>query len=268
MIMPIGDENLPGARTPVVNWVLIALNVAGFLLQLSQGERFTYRYSTTPKEITTGTDIDQPVTITLRGLQGRAEQVQIEHGPGPRPIYLTLLTSMFMHGGWMHLLGNMLFLWVFGDNVEHAIGHVRYLLFYLLCGLAASAAHIVSDPNSVLPSLGASGAISGVLGAYIVLFPRNRIRVLMGHFVTTMPALVVLGLWILLQFVSGLGGVFDTEQTGGGVAYWAHIGGFVAGVAGIFLFRLGTGEPEPVSYRLRRRPRFGVLSVRPDDRRY
>jgi len=143
---------------------------------------------------------------------------------------------MFMHGGWMHLLGNMLFLWIFGDNVEQAMGTVKFLLFYLVCGVIASAAQIVLDSSSDIPSLGASGAISGVLGAYIALFPRQRVRVLVGRAVTQMPALAVIGLWILLQFVNGIGQLARTEQTGG-VAYAAHVGGFVAGLALVWVFR-------------------------------
>jgi membrane associated rhomboid family serine protease len=238
MVMPIGDENRPGARIPYVTYALIAANVLVFLLQLSMGERFTYAYSTVPKEITTGEDITGPRQVRVSGLQG-AEEVTIEHEVGPRPIYLTLLSSMFMHGGWLHLLGNMLFLWIFGDNIEDTIGHVRFALYYLLCGLAASAAHIATDPDSIIPSLGASGAISGVMGGYIVMFPRNPVRVLFGRVITTMPALLVLGLWIGLQLLSAF-----TDQKSG-VAFWAHIGGFAAGVALIYPFRMGVAPKAP-----------------------
>jgi membrane associated rhomboid family serine protease len=154
----------------------------------------------------------------------------------PGPFWITTLTSMFMHGGWMHLLGNMLFLWIFGDNVEQAMGSFRYLVFYLICGVAATAAHIMTGLSSQIPSLGASGAISGVLGAYIVLFPHQRVRVLVVRMVTEMPALVVIGLWILLQFVNGIGAMAQTEETGG-VAYAAHVGGFIAGIVLVWIFR-------------------------------
>jgi membrane associated rhomboid family serine protease len=143
---------------------------------------------------------------------------------------------MFMHGGWMHLGGNMLFLWVFGDNVEAAMGHAKYLAFYLLTGIAATAAHIALNSGSMVPSLGASGAISGVLGAYIIMFPKQRVRVMMGRGVTQMPALMVIGMWIVFQFINGIGQLANTAETGG-VAYAAHVGGFVAGVALVFLFR-------------------------------
>jgi membrane associated rhomboid family serine protease len=138
----------------------------------------------------------------------------------------------------MHLIGNMLYLWIFGDNVEDRLGHGKFLLFYLLCGIAATVAQVAVMPNSDIPNLGASGAISGVLGAYLVMFPRGQVRVLMGRSVVNMPALVVLGMWILLQFVSGFGAITDSAETGG-VAYMAHIGGFIVGLALGFLFRGG-----------------------------
>ena len=153
---------------------------------------------------------------------------------------LTALTSMFMHGSWAHLLGNMLFLWIFGDNVEHAMGSIRFLIFYLLCGIAATLAHILMGPSSEIPSLGASGAISGVLGAYIVLFPKARVRVLVFRMITYMPAVAVIGMWIVLQFINGIGAMAQTEETGG-VAYAAHVGGFLAGLAMVWIFRRRTG---------------------------
>jgi membrane associated rhomboid family serine protease len=141
---------------------------------------------------------------------------------------------MFLHGGWMHLGGNMLYLWIFGDNLEHAMGQVRFLIFYLVCGLAASAAHILFNLQSPVPAVGASGAISGVLGGYLLLFPKNRVRVLTRGGIAHVPAMVVLGLWIVLQFVSGLGSIAETAASG--VAYMAHIGGFVAGLVLVKLF--------------------------------
>jgi membrane associated rhomboid family serine protease len=150
--------------------------------------------------------------------------------PGiPYPYWSTLLTSMFLHGGWGHLGGNMLFLWIFGDNIEHRIGHVRFILFYLACGIAAGLAHILFNAGSVVPTVGASGAISGVMGGYLLLFPKNRVYVLTYGGVAAVPAVFMLGLWIVLQFVNGVGSVANTPETGG-VAYLAHIGGFVAGL--------------------------------------
>jgi membrane associated rhomboid family serine protease len=152
-----------------------------------------------------------------------------------------------MHGGWAHLGGNMLFLFIFGDNVERRLGSLLYIAFYLLCGLVASAAQVATAPDSVIPSLGASGAISGVLAAYLVYFPQNRVRVLVGfRFVTEVPALLMIGLWALIQFISGIGSIAVTDQTSGGVAYWAHIGGFVAGLVLAFLLRaFGRGPTRP-----------------------
>jgi membrane associated rhomboid family serine protease len=147
---------------------------------------------------------------------------------------------MFLHAGWGHLGGNMLFLWIFGDNIEHRIGHVRFIVFYLACGLAAGLAHILFNSGSLIPTVGASGAISGVMGGYLLLFPRNRVYVLTWGGVATVPAMLMLGLWIVLQFVNSVGSVASTPETeSGGVAYLAHVGGFVAGLALAPLFSLG-----------------------------
>jgi membrane associated rhomboid family serine protease len=143
---------------------------------------------------------------------------------------------MFMHGGWLHLGGNMLYLWIFGDNVEDRFGHAKFALFYLLCGIAATVAQVAVSAGSNVPNLGASGAIAGVLSFYIILFPRGQVKVLMGRGVVPMPALVVIGLWIVLQFINGVGSITQSAETGG-VAYMAHIGGFVAGLVLTFLFR-------------------------------
>jgi membrane associated rhomboid family serine protease len=150
---------------------------------------------------------------------------------------------MFMHGGWFHLAGNLLFLWVFGDNVEHRIGHLLFLAFYLVAGLVASLAQILVDPDSIIPTLGASGAISGVLGAYIVMFPTNRVTVFLFRVLVPVPAIVAIGIWAVFQFISGIGAFALAEETAGGVAYMAHIGGFVAGVLGGLLFRAVFHEP-------------------------
>jgi len=162
------------------------------------------------------------------------------------PPELSILTSMFMHGGWMHIIGNMLYLWIFGNNIEDTVGHVRFVLFYLLCGAAAALAQSVINPHSEVPMIGASGAIAGVLGAYMVLFPRAHVLVLvpLGFFfpVMRLPALLVLGFWFVLQFFQG-GLMAPGEE--GGVAYWAHIGGFVTGIVLIFLFHRGPPAPAP-----------------------
>jgi membrane associated rhomboid family serine protease len=231
-MFPIADENEPGHGVAWVTFALIAINVAVFLLlQEAGGENaFTYGYSTIPFEITHGVDLLKATPVTIGNESG-----VIPQAPGPDPIYLTLLTSMFMHGGWLHIGGNMLFLWIFGDNVEHRVGPVIYLVFYLIAGIIASLAQVFVGPNSPIPSLGASGAISGVLGAYIVLFPSNRVTVFLFRFLVVVPAIVAIGLWALLQFINGIGSVALTEETGG-VAYMAHIGGFVAGLVGGFLF--------------------------------
>ena len=227
---PIGDDNTQRRTTPVVNYTLIAINVAVFLYQLANPE-FTMGYSVVPAEITQGRDI---VGTVQRGLT---------LAPSPSPIYLTMLSSMFMHGGLLHIGGNMLYLWIFGDNVEDRMGHLKYLIFYLLCGFLASATHIFFSPNSLIPSLGASGAIAGVLGAYLVLFPRQGVRIIQWGFITELPAVIVIGFWGLLQFI---GGFSSLGREGGGVAFMAHVGGFVAGILLVFLFR---NPPEPRRYR-------------------
>jgi len=164
---------------------------------------------------------------------------------GPRHEWLTLLTSMFMHGGWLHIIGNMWFLWIFGNNIEDACGRIRFIVFYLVCGLLATAGHILSGPSSVIPSIGASGAISGVLGAYLVLYPKARVLSLIPlgyiYWAEEVPAWVFLGVWMLLQWVSGLGAL--RNPAAGGVAWFAHIAGFLAGMALIFLFRQRRAAP-------------------------
>ena len=156
---------------------------------------------------------------------------------------------MFMHGGIAHIAGNMLYLWIFGDNVEHRFGHLNFIIFYIVSGLAAAFAQIAVNPNGVIPSLGASGAIYGVLGAYLVLFPRNKVNVIVLYHMVAMPAIFVIGIWAAMQFFSGYGALFNTEQTGG-VAYWAHIGGLVAGVAmGLVAKSWMPQEPDSTIYR-------------------
>jgi membrane associated rhomboid family serine protease len=223
-MLPLADENLPDRGYAYATLVIIAINVLVFVFLQLPSEAFTYGWSAIAAEITKNVDLVGPVSVGTG-----AGQVVLPMSPGPSPIQLTLLTSMFMHGGWLHLLGNMLFLFIFGDNVEHTLGRLRYVAFYLIAGVVGSLAQIAIQPDSVIPSLGASGAISGVLGAYIVMFPGNRVLVFLFRFVVWVPALVAIGLWAALQFISGIGQIALTEQTGG-VAYMAHIGGFLTGV--------------------------------------
>jgi len=206
-MFPIGDDDSAERTVPIVTYILIAANVLFFLVELSGGEAFIQQWSVVPRRLTANPSAD----------------------------VITVFTSMFMHGGWVHLGGNMLYLWIFGDNVEDRFGHAKFALFYLLCGIAATFAQVVVNAGSNIPNLGASGAIAGVLAAYIVLFPRGQVKVLMGRGVVPMPALVVIGLWIVLQFVNGIGSITQSAETGG-VAYMAHIGGFVAGLVLTFVF--------------------------------
>ncbi len=233
-MFPIGDENEPGHGLAWVTVTLIGINVAVFVLLQGLGAEnaFTTGFSAVPLEITTGADLVEAIPITVAG-----QAYLVPQAPGPFPIQLTLLTSMFMHAGWLHLAGNMLFLWVFGDNVEHRAGAILFVTVYLGTGLVGSLAQIWSEPSSPIPTLGASGAISGILGAYLVLFPRNRVTVFIFRFVTQVPALAAIGLWIVFQLISGFGAAVISSETVGGVAYLAHIGGFAAGVVAGFLFR-------------------------------
>jgi rhomboid family protein len=212
-MFPIGDDNTAERTVPFVTYALIALNVLFFFVELSGGEAFIEKWAFVPSRFLANPAGDFP----------------------------TLFTSMFMHAGWLHLGGNMLYLWIFGDNVEDNFGHLKFIIFYILCGLAATVAQLVFSLGSNVPNLGASGAIAGVLGAYIVLFPKGQVRVLQGQQVIPVPALIVIGIWIVLQFFSGIGSVASAGQ--GGVAYMAHIGGFGAGLILTFLFR-GTSRVE------------------------
>lgn len=226
MLFPIGDDNQDRQSVPVVTWAMLLANLLVFFYQLAN-PTFTYGYSVVPAEITGGIDLVGEFPIGGHSL--RLE-------PGPLPVYLTLFSAMFMHGDWGHLIGNLVYLWIFGDNVEDRMGPGRFLVFYLFCGLLASVAHIYFGPQSRIPSLGASGAIAGVLGAYLVLFPHRRVRVFQFGRIVEMPALLVIGFWGLLQFLSGFGSLANAGETGG-VAYLAHVGGFVAGVLLVFVFR-------------------------------
>jgi membrane associated rhomboid family serine protease len=208
-MLPIGDDDSSRRTFPIVTYALIALNVLMFFVELGGGDAFINRWSFVPSRFAANPGAD----------------------------FLTIFSSMFMHAGWLHLGGNMLYLFIFGDNVEDRLGHLRYLLFYLLCGIAASLAQYMVSIGSDIPNLGASGAIAGVLGAYIIMFPGGRVRVLMGYAVVRMSAIIVIGFWILLQVVSSFTSFTASSQTGsGGVAYMAHVGGFIAGIVLTFIF--------------------------------
>jgi membrane associated rhomboid family serine protease len=206
-MFPIGDDNSARRTIPLVTYAFIALNILFFLVELGGGDAFIERWAFVPSRFLANPFGDFP----------------------------TLFTSMFMHAGWVHLGGNMLYLWIFGDNVEDRFGHILFTIFYLVCGLAATFAQLAFSIGSNVPNLGASGAVAGVLGAYILMFPKGKVSVLMGRGVIPMPALVVIGLWIVLQLFSGIGSIANTADTGG-VAYMAHIGGFIAGFVLTFLF--------------------------------
>ena len=211
-MFPIGDDDTSRRTVPLVTYALIALNVLFFFVELSGGDAFIGKWAFVPHRFLANPFGDFP----------------------------TLFTSMFMHAGWVHLGGNMLYLWIFGDNVEDRFGHIKFIIFYLLGGLAATFAQLAFSRGSNVPNLGASGAIAAVLGAYILLFPKGKVKVLQGQQVIQVPALIVIGMWIVLQFFSGIGSIANAAQTGG-VAYMAHIGGFLAGFVLTFLFRGSRG---------------------------
>lgn len=231
MFTPIGDDNSDRNLTPFVNYLLIGANIFVFLVLQGMGSNtgFTNGFAAVPAEILTGTDIVTRGEIWLDEITGHRYEL-----PGlqatPIPVYLTLISSMFMHGGFGHLLGNMLYLWVFGDNLENIMGHFKYLFFYLTVGVLAALAHVFSvfilPGSELVPMIGASGAISGVLGGNILLFPKRRITVLLGILPLRVSALFALGTWIFFQFMNGLGALGGQSD---GVAYGAHIGGFIAG---------------------------------------
>ena len=212
-MIPIGDDNSSSRTTPIVSYAIIAINVLVFLVELTGGDPFITKWAFIPSRFTAN-----PVEDSM-----------------------TLFSSMFMHAGWLHLGGNMLYLWIFGDNVEDRFGHANFIVFYLLSGIAATFAQLAFSLGSDIPNLGASGAIAGVLGAYILKFPQRKVSVLLGRVVTQMPALIVLGFWFVLQFFSGVGSIADSSETGG-VAYLAHIGGFLAGIV-MALFLRGSTRP-------------------------
>ena len=232
-MFPIGDDNSDRTITPFVNYAFIAINILVFVLLQGIGgnDAFSYAFSLVPREVTSG--IDLTGVQIIQDAMGNTGEVR--HYPTPLPVYFNFLSSMFMHGDIMHIFGNMLFLWIFGDNLENLLGHIRFAAFYIVCGLAAAIAQIVMDTDSIIPMLGASGAISGVLGGYVLLFPQRQVRALIFNFLTTVPAFVAIGIWIVYQLIVG----YLTPAGTGGVAYAAHIGGFIAGVALIKVFALG-----------------------------
>ena len=241
MVFPLYDDNSDRTTTPFVNYAIIALNIFVFVVLqgLGSNDQFTYSFSTVPAEILQGHDIVTPA----RTVEYMGQRMMIPGlGPTPGSVYLTLFTSMFMHGGFAHIAGNMLFLWIFGDNIEDRLGHVKYVIFYLLCGVIAGLSHVFatgvfanSESALLVPSLGASGAISGVLGGYILLHPKRRVTVILFRFLTDVPAYVAIGIWFAFQLISGLGMLGGGSQQGG-VAYAAHIGGFIAGLVLIKFF--------------------------------
>ncbi len=228
-MIPLKDNPGQRRRMPFITYALIAINIAVFLVELAQGDQtpnFIFAYSLVPAALTH--NIPQTVLFASQLPQPFPYQT-------PSPVFLTIFTSMFMHGGWLHIGGNMLFLYIFGDNVEDRMGHFWYLIFYLFCGVVAALAQTLVDTNSAIPSLGASGAIAGVLAAYAVFYPRARVTTLifLGIFITitSLSAMILIGLWFVLQFFSGVAALSDhTQEAMGGVAYFAHVGGFVAGL--------------------------------------
>jgi membrane associated rhomboid family serine protease len=207
-MLPIGDDNSDRRLVPVVTYALIAFNILFFIVELGGGEDVILAWSFVPVRF-------------------------LAHPAGD---FVTIFSSMFLHAGWVHLLGNMLYLWIFGDNVEDRFGHLQFLAFYLVCGIAATFAQLAFSMGSDIPNLGASGAIAGVLGAYLLLFPNHRVTVMAGYGITQMPALVVVGLWFVLQLFSGIGSLGAAADTGG-VAFMAHIAGFIAGFVLAFILR-------------------------------
>jgi membrane associated rhomboid family serine protease len=221
-VLPLSDDNSDRQRWPIITAIFVVLNIAAWIYEvvLQNGPdgatklaTFITQYGVVPLEYKTRHDLDPTIHF---------------------PFFITLVTSMFLHGGWMHIIGNMLYLWIFGDNVEDRMGRIPFVIFYLVAGVAAAVAQIAGNPSSVVPTIGASGAISGVLGAYIVMFPKKRVRVIAFYSVLEVPAFVVLGFWIATQVFLQV-----SEKTGGGgVAYLAHIGGFAAGILGALIWKL------------------------------
>jgi membrane associated rhomboid family serine protease len=254
-MLPLGDDNSDRQLTPFVNYLLIAINIFVFVYWQGLGNNmpFTFAYSTVPAEILSGEDIVTSPKIIRDPVTGASI-----HMPGLEPtpvsVYLTLITSMFMHGGLAHIAGNLLYLWIFGDNLENRMGHFRYLFFYLLCGVLAGLSHVMSasllNQSTLVPSLGASGAISGVLGGYILLFPGRSVHVWTFVGIISLPAILAVGLWFIFQLINGMG-MLGGEESAGGVAYAAHIGGFIAGLILVKLF-----SPAAATLPVKRKPQW------------
>jgi membrane associated rhomboid family serine protease len=219
-MIPLGDDNSFRRTIPVITWLLVLTNLFVFLLELAGGDSFIALWSFNPARFS----------------------------QDPVGNFITIFTSMFVHAGWMHLLGNMLYLIIFGDNVEDRFGHFRFLVFYIICGFIAMLALYIVAPYLSIPTMGASGAIAGVLGAYLVLYPRRKVRVLVVAWIVKLPALVVIGSWILVQLLNGLGSINSMADSAGGVAYMAHIGGFAGGFLLSYLFRGKAPELPPYYY--------------------
>lgn len=241
MLIPIGDDNRDRHITPYITYILIIANILVFIFLQGMGGdiAFTYGWSTVPAEILTGNDIISDSKILINPYTGeRMEMPGLQ--PINAPVYVTLITSMFMHGGFAHLFGNLMYLWIFGDNLENDMGHFKYLMFYLTCGILASLAHVYSTvyfgQNPYTPSLGASGAISGVLGGYLMQHPTRRVHVWILLTIISVPAIIAVGLWFVFQLINGMGALGDGSEKAGGVAYAAHIGGFIAGFLLVKLF--------------------------------
>jgi membrane associated rhomboid family serine protease len=237
VVLPLYDDN-PTRTKPYVTWALVALNVFLFLLGLATTHQTPYGV----RGLLAGWML-VPAELT-QGLQSPS------NGVGGLPAVVTLFTSMFLHGGWMHLLGNMLYLIIFGNNIEEALGRAKYILFYLLCGIAAGLTQVAANPASTVPMLGASGAIAGILGAYLILYPKARVSTLIVIFRVPMPAWLLLSIWIVSQFFSQITGALPGSQDRGGVAYFAHIGGFIAGMLLIKVFGAKGGDPSRPRYRV------------------
>jgi len=244
VFIPISDRDLTRRSFPVVNISIIAVCAIVFFYELATGNNgvFFYRFGLIPYELTHG--------IAAKFICG--PYMYFESPPrflsptcvdiaSPIPTWATMFTAMFIHGGWMHFLGNMVFLWVFGDNIEDRFGHLGYLIFYLASGAGAFALQIAIDTNSVTPTIGASGAIAGVLGAYVLLYPYSRVDTLVFIIIVRIPAVLLLGFWFFLQFFNGLGDLGPSAQTSG-VAHWAHVGGFFVGVVVVVVYKLIKGE--------------------------
>lgn len=239
MLFPISDDDRHLMKPAWVTILILVANVLVYIYQLGSAE-FTAGWSAIPWEIIHGKDL-----VGTYPINGSEPGAVLELARGPRPIHLTILSSMFMHAGFMHLGGNMLYLWIFGDNLEHRFGPGRFLIFYLASGLAGTLAHIALAPESIIPMVGASGAISGTLGAYLVLFPWNRVNTVFFFRIVSLPAILVIGLWAITQFIGGWGSLASMGKSGG-VAYSAHIGGFIAGCL-VGLISRARLEREPYS---------------------